>query len=318
MSKLFASATNTSNILSVQATNAYNDTTAMVSMTAINTTLSIGDAIDVYLGYEGDNSKVFSGYVKEVKRTQNPLIYTINAYDAMIRAADYFLASDNPDNAMSVQNITAEDLVEQLMAKAGLTNFGYDATSFTFATQGPLEINLVTIYDYCKMIANTLAWHIYSDMSGKVWFVERWHRIMSSDTSDYTLPNGTEIINISYSEDERDLRNRIVVYGGGGIQATASASSPHLPSGFYKTVVASAEWIDNQAMAQSAADHNLDLLNVLSKEVNVTFIGNQDVFVRDIVTFNYSPLGISGLWLVDTVDHNWSRNGFTTTLLLRK
>lgn len=320
MSKLYASATNTTNILSAQVTNSYSDTAAMASFKAIGTTLGIGDPVSVTLGYEGDNSQVFSGYVKEVKRSQNPLVYDITAYDAMIRAADYFLASDDPDIPLIVANISAEDLIDQLMDIAGLTDFGYDATSFTFATQGPLEINLVTIYDYCKMISETLAWHLYADMNGKVWFVERWNRVMAGDTSDYTLPVGPEIISVSYAEDERDLRNRIVVYGGGGISASASAVADEgaLPSGFYKTVVASAEWIDNQSMAQSAADKNLTLLNKVGKEVNVTFVGQHDVFVRDTPTFTYSPLGISGLWFVDTVDHDWGRNGFTTTLRLRK
>jgi len=318
MSKLYATATNSSNIISAQITNAYSDTAAMASFIAVNTSLSIGDAIEVNLGYVGDYSKVFTGYVKEVKRSQNPLVYNITAYNAMIRAADFFQASDDPDSPYTVQNIAAETLVGNLMALAGLTSFGYDATSFTFATQGPLEINLVTVYDYCKMIAETLAWHLYADMDGKVWFVERWHRIMGGDSADYTLPGGTEILSVSYTEDERDLRNKIVVYGGGGISAVASDSSPYLPANFYKTVVASAEWIDNQGMAQSAADKNLTLLNVLNQEVNVTFIGQHDVFVRDIAEFIYSPLGISGLWLVDTVDHDWSRNGFTTTLRLRK
>ena len=194
MSKLYASFTNTTGIIGVQASNAYSDTAPMASVKAINTTLSIGDAVDLYLGYEGDYGKVFSGYVKEVKRSQPPTTYDINAYGHMIRAADYFLASNNPDSPFTRSNISAEDLVEDLMNTAGLTSFGYDATNFIFATQGPLEINLVTVYDYCSMIADTLAWHLYADMNGKVWFVERWGRIMAGDTPSYTLPGGPSII----------------------------------------------------------------------------------------------------------------------------
>lgn len=318
MSKLYATVTNTSNIIGAQISNSFSDTAPMASIKAVNTSLGIGDLIEVNLGYEGDYSKVFAGYVKEVKRSQPPTTYDINAYGHMIRAADYFIASDTADNPLSYFNIAAETLVSNLMAKAQLTDFGYDATSFTFATQGPLEINLVSVYDYCNMIADTLAWHLYADMDGKVWFVERWGRIMDTDTSDYTMPGGSNIIKVSYTQDERDLRNRVVVYGGGGISATASAVSEHLPSGFYKTVVASAEWIDNQTMAQSAADYNLELLNVLNKEVNATFVGKHDTFVRDVVTFDYPALAISGLWLIDTVDHDWSRNGYTTTMRMRK
>lgn len=318
MSKLYATATNTSDIIMVQISNSFSDTAPMASIKALSTSLSIGDSIEVNLGYEGDYSKVFAGYVKEVKRSQPPTTYDINAYGHMIRAADYFIASDSADNPLSYSNIAAETLIGNLMALADLTSYGYDATSFTFATQGPLEINLVSVYDYCKTIADTLAWHLYADMDGKVWFVERWGRIMDTDTSDYTMPGPSNVIQVSYTEDERDLRNRVVVYGGGGVSATASEVSDYLPANFYKTVVASAEWIDNESMAQDAADYNLELLHVLNKEVNATFVGKHDVFVRDVVTFDYPALSVSGLWLVDTVDHDWSRNGFTTSVRMRK
>lgn len=318
MSKLYATATNTSNIVNAQVSNSFSDTAPMASIKAISTSLGIGDSIEVNLGYEGDYSKVFAGYVKEVKRSQPPTTYDINAYGHMIRAADYFIASDSADNPLSYSNIPAETLIGNIMSKAGLNSYGYDATSFTFATQGPLEINLVSAYDYCKTIADTLAFHLYADMDGKVWFVERWGRIMDTDTSDYTMPGPSNVLQVSYSVDERDLRNRVVVYGGGGISATASEASPYLPANFYKTVVASAEWIDNQSMAQNAADYNLELLHVLNKEVNATFIGKHNVFVRDVVTFDYPALLVSGLWLIDTVDHNWGKSGFTTQVRMRK
>ena len=68
MSKLYATATNTTNIISAQVSNSFSDTAPMATFKAVGTSLSIGDSIEVNLGYEGDYSKVFAGYVKEVKR----------------------------------------------------------------------------------------------------------------------------------------------------------------------------------------------------------------------------------------------------------
>ena len=327
MKTLLATATNTSNISNIRFTEAHNDAAPIITVKATTTTIDIGDAFAVSLGYVGDCPNIFNGYVKAIDKSSSPTEYTITAYGTMIRAVDYFLASSNPDNPFSRQNIAAEDLVGDLMEECGLTSYGYDTTHFIFATQAPLEINLVSIYDYCKMIADTLAWHLYADKNGKVWFVERKPHLVSGDVSSLTLVD-TQISNEQYTIGERDLRNRVVVYGRNSIHAEAKDSESYdpvtetdrqiLPAGFYKTVLASADWIDTQSMAQMAADYNLDLLNRLTVEATVTIEGNPNIEARDVITLNSSKLGINTDFYVYTVDQNWSSSGYTTTLTLRK
>jgi hypothetical protein len=315
--KLYASVTNTSDIYQVRFTEAHNDSAPMCVIDAETSSLSIGDSVTADIGYVGDHAQVFSGYVKSITKNTPPTLKKITAYGEMIRAVDYFMASNDPYSPFSRSNIAAEDLVEDIMAEAGLTNYGYDATSFTFGVQGPVEVNLTAAYDFCNMIANTLAWHLYADQNGKVWFVDRKPYVMGGDSPSATL-TVSNIISASYLESERDLRNRIVVYGFEGIHATASASSPYLPSGFYKSVVASAYWIDTQSMAQLAADHNLTLLNRLTKEGNMLIVGNADLQARDIVTVTEANTGMSGNWYIYGIEHMWSKNGFTTALTVRQ
>jgi hypothetical protein len=314
---LYATVTNTSNISQIRFAEAHNDSAPIITIDALTTTLSIGDSITVYLGYVGDYNKIFTGYVKSITYTTPPTMKKITAYGAMIRAVDYFIAASDPDNPYSQSNISAEDLVEDIMDMAGLTNFGYDATSFVFGVQNPVEVNLVSAYDFCSMVSNTLAWHLYADLNGKVWFVNRKPYVMGGDSSIATITQ-TDILNVSYIQSERDLRNRVVVYGGEGISSVASASSPYLPSGFYKSVVASAWWIDTQSMADLAASYNLDLLNRLTKEATITILGDSSISAREVVTVTESRTGMSGDWYVYGVDHSWGSGGFTTTLTLRQ
>jgi hypothetical protein len=314
---MYASVTNTSSIYQVRFTEAHNDSAPIVVIDCNSTSLTIGDAVTVYIGYVGDNDKIFTGYVKSIVDVAAPAVKKITAYGKMIRAVDFFIASSDPNAPYSRGNVSAEALVEDIINLSGLTDYGYDATSFTFGVQGPVEVNLTSSYDFCRMIADLLAWHIYADINGKVWFVDRKPYVMGGDSSsaEITVP---DIINASYLISERDLRNRIVVYGRDGISAEASAVSPYLPSGFYKAVVASAYWIDTQAMAQLAANYNLALLNRLTKEGNITIIGDSSINARDIITVTETNTGMSGDWYVYGIEHSWSQRGFTTMLTLRQ
>jgi len=326
ISNLYADVTNISQITDIRFSESHNDSAPLCTISAISNSTTIGDEVTVDIGYDGDHAEIMTGYVKDITKKASPTEYSITIYGAMIRAVDYFLASSNPNSPFTRQNISAEDLVRDLMAEAGLTNYGYDATSFVFATQGPLEINLVGVHDYCSMIANTLAWHLYADSDGKVWFVDRKPYVMGGDSSSLTITD-SDILSGSYSISERDLRNRIVVYGRNGISATASQGTSYnpitdsneqiLPAGFYKSVVASADWIDSQSMAQGAANYNLDLLNRLQVEANIQIQGNADIHARDVITVDSDSLDIDNDFYVYTVDHTWGDKGFTTSLQLR-
>jgi hypothetical protein len=314
---LYASVTNTTSPLNIRFSEAHNDSAPMITIECVSTTLTIGDSLSVDIGYSASHGVIFNGYVKNIVKSAKALVTKITGYGTMIRAVDYFLASLNPDDPFTRSNITAESLVGDLMSEAGLTDYGYDATSFTFATQNPMEVNLVSVYEFCNMIANTLAWHLYADSNGKVWFVDRKPYIMGGDSSSATLTE-SDILSSSHLNSERDLRNRIVVYGADGIYAEAKAESIYLPSGFYKTVVASAYWIDSQSMAQQAADYNLTALNRLTIEATITIIGDYSISARDVITVTETNTDISGTWYVYGVEHSWSSRGYTTTLILRQ
>jgi energy-converting hydrogenase Eha subunit B len=115
------------------------------------------------------------------------------------------------------------------------------------------------------------------------------------------------------------LRNKVVVYGTEGVYAKAQASSPYLPGGFFKSVVfASPTLVANTAMAQSIANYNLAKLNRLTIGGSATIIGNHAISCRDCVNVNKSDIGMTGQFYVYGLEHSWSKDGFTTSLDLRK
>jgi hypothetical protein len=284
--------------------------------------IDVGSAITIRLGYSdpATRNKVFSGYVKNIQKSQSPTVYEISCANAMIRAVDYFIASSDPDSPYSKKNITAEKVVEELMAMAGLTNYDGHTSYFTFATTatGIIEVNLVSSYDYSKFIADLLAWHVYADVDGQVHFMKRDPFPQAGDTSALTL-NNSNLLDVSYWRSDRDLRNRVVVYGSEDVFAEASASSAYLPAGFYKSVAVGApDVIDNNTMAQMSADYNLLKLNRLTIGGSATIIGDSSIKCRDCVTVSKADIGMTGLWYIYGLEHSLSKDGFKTSLDLRK
>ncbi len=315
MSKLVATVTNTTEVTSITVSESHNTPSASLVLNAISTTLDMGDSITVSLGYEGNSPEVYTGWVKQIEKTVPDNTYVITCNDEMVKAVDFFIASNTPDSCYKARNISAEDLVEALLNMAQITSYVHDTTYFTFGITRDVEVNLMSSYDMCKTIADILAYAIWCDYTGTAHFQDRRPYVMGSDTSVATLSG---ILKIGHRISDRDLRNRMVVYGAEGIYAVAEAESPYLPTGFRKSVVIASPWIDDQSMAQAACDYNLDKLNRLTEEISIEIVGNPALHARSVVTLSETHTGVSGDWYIYNCEHRWGEGGYTTNLELRK
>lgn len=319
MDKLSASVTNTSGILSITVSDSHTSPTSTASITAISTTLDIGDSVTVILGYEGNTFTALTGFVKEIEVKEPEKIYNITCANVMIRAIDYFIASSSPTSPYRWSNISAENLIQEVLELSGLTSFDLDPTSFTFAVHNPVEVNLTPAFDYARFLADIIAFNLYADNTGTVKLVDRRPYPMGGDVSVTTIQD-TQVISASYAQSDRDLRNKVIVYGSGSITATASASSPYLPPGFFRTVVVAAPGvIDTQSMASQSASYNLTLLNRLTFRLNISMLGFTNLFARSCVDVDLPELGINNeQWYIFSIEHSWSNAGYLTNLELRK
>lgn len=316
---LYATCTSTSGIESVQYSDSHVAPTSTAVITAQSTSLNIGSSATVYIGYTDDNFKAITGFVKNIEFKEPERQYIITISNVLVRAIDYFIAASDPENPFSRQNISAEDLIQDVLELSGLTSFDMENTSFTFAINNPVEVNLTSAYDYAKFLANIIAYTLYADNDGTVHLINRRPYPVGAEAADYTFNNLNRIISAVYDKSDHDLRNKIVVYGSGEIHAEASASSPYLPAGFYRTVVVAAPGvIDSQSMAQQAANYNLEILNRLTQRVELILVGTPGIVPRTIAEVTIPALGVSDTWYVYSVEHNWSKAGYLTTLELRK
>ena len=317
MTILDGTATGITNLLSLSISQAHNSpsTTAIIVSTA--TTLSVGDAMTIYIGYEDNLQKIFEGYVKIIERTVPENYYTITCNDVLIKATDYFIASDTPDTKYSKQGVLAEDLINDMLTMAGITNYTHGTTYFTFGVTRPVEVNLMSAYDMCKVVTDILAWHLWCDSNGLVHFEDRKPYVMTGDEPQKEITT-TALTRIAHRKSDRDLRNRVVVYGYEGVNATAEAESPYLPSGFRKSIVVASPWIDDQTMAQNAADYNLEKFNRLTEEISLEIVGDPTIHARHVLTVTDTYTGTSGDWYVYSCEHKWGDAGYTTSMELRK
>jgi len=318
MDTLYANVTGCDKILSVNITNAHSAQVATATIEAEECTLDVGNGISINLGYTDNHQLLFTGYVKDIQLKEPERWYTITASDVMVRAAEYYIVSANPENPMRRSNIDAGDLVRDVMNEAGLMDVDYSATNFILGIHNPVEINLVTSYDFAHSLAELIAWNIWADVGGGINFYRRFPWPTNDDVPVAVLEEGTNILSISYGISDKDLRNRIVLYGATGIHAEASEASPYLPSGYYKTVVVSNYYVDSQDMANAAVEYNLELYNKLNHRAEVTVKGNPLLIPRVTATLKYPSLSLDNDFYIYGAEHNWNKGGYTTTLDLRR
>jgi hypothetical protein len=337
MIRLYANVTgiNQSDILDVSVTGSFGSSFSQGKISCINHSLNLGDLVTIDIGYEADHGQTLIGYVKAIDRDVPNNTYVISISDKMTRAVDFLIASTDPTVPYTFSNKLAEDIISDLMVMCGLTSvLTPSGTSyFTLATTEPAEVNLVTVYDYSSSIANILAWNLYSDQNGNIIFMNRKPYVMYGDSGQpgdtdgigdtdigVTITTGGDnknIISVSHSTSEKDLRNKVLVYGSANIYAEASAVSPYLPTGFYKTIVAGLEALDSQDLAQDAANYNLQLYNRLTQSFQVSCLGNYRLFPYKVITLTDSYTGVNQLAFIYSCQHSWSKDGYVCQMELR-
>ena len=332
---LDADITNTSDILSINVTQSHDAACSVSTFTCVNTTLDVGDYIEVKVGFDGSTSTVFKGYVKQINRNIPDNTYDITAHDVMTRAVDYFIVGTNPEKGYVYRNITAHALIQTVLQMAGLSSFDFDNTYFTFGIENDVEVNLVSSYDYSRMISDIIAWKVWATMNGVIKLKNRKPYPMDGasgqpgDVADTPIKTITDssIYKINYGFHERDLRNKMVVYGVENLykeSKKATSLDPAtgsyrqiLPSGYYKASVLASPLIDDGGFAQKACNYNLALYNKLTYELNMTIEGDPDLESKKTVTISSTKGGVSGDWYIYQLEHSWSSSGYVTNMLLK-
>ena len=268
--------------------------------------LSLGDTIEVELGFdETSTGKVFKGIIQSINSERLAGQYTIEANDILIRAVEHMIVSTDLENPWARFNITMEDLVRDLLLEAGISNYEGDVSTFTLATgEVPAEFQFVFAMDAINTVAGIIAWHVYADQTGKVWFKEIRAEPSGAPAAAYTVGGAGNMMMISRNTSTDTLRNKVMVFGEGEIASVASAVSPYLPAGYYKTAVISSVLIDSQWMSDISATYNLAAWNKLTETISVEALGDWERHARETVTVTDTFTGTSGDWFVRDITHS--------------
>lgn len=308
----------------ITVTEAYNSTMSQAIIECKEFTGSLGDALSFNMGYSGDSGKIFTGYVRNIDVELPGARTRVVAEDELAKATDYFMAADDPQAPFSRNNIQTEDLVEDILNEAQITNYVYNVPlSVTWATKGDVEFNLTTAWQAASTIVDALAWHLYADRDGQVHLVDR-PPYDDGDSYDFDWDlSAEEFLSLVHSKSTDNLRNRIVVYGKDNLSASASAVSPYLPAGFYKTGVIATQAIDTLTLAQQTADLNLPRMNRLTETITCEVEGDYSIeprkFVRVTAVDTDTGMNISGSdWFIFHVEHRLDSSGYKCNVTLNK
>ena len=278
-------------------------------------TLDIGDEVTVDMGFADDHAVLLTGYCKNINPKAPDGTYQIHIYDKLILAQDYLIVSDDVENPLTYENIAAEDLVQNVLALASLTDYSGDSPGFTFGTVYPVKVQLIKAWDFVRQVCEMIAWWCYADSTGTIHFTDRKPYIMDGDTSSHTFTTGDsgDLILVNHTVSDDKLRNKLVVYGADDIAAKAQASPPSgvtMPAGFHKTAVISyPDIIDTAQMAQDIAEYNLTLLNRITETVTLDAVGDPSLVRGQIVTMDEPDhLNLTGDWFLFECTHRISAN----------
>jgi hypothetical protein len=275
----------------------------------------MGDLVTINLGYVSDHTNMFKGYVKKIERQRPENIIRITMNDLLIRAVDYFLAADDPQNPYQYNNITSLNLIKELLSLAGITNVTNTEPTpvFTWGTNADgARFNLQSVAEACQFVAgisgNTLYYEISDD---EVKFTNRKPYATDSDTplATWTTGNNQQLTAITYEQSTDKTRNRVKVYGRGNITALAEASNPYLVVD--QTLVIGHEMLDTQDIADGTATVNLELLNHLGETYTLDLEGIVGLHARQIYLLDESFTGTSNRKVfVYQVSHSIDESGF--------
>jgi len=289
----------------------------------------IGQTVQAYIiddRGETRSTKMFTGKIKSVIRRRPENTFEFMAQDVLTYAVEHWFVPtsiDSPSFTRSNINhleLTKDILNEASIADADIIDDWSPYPTFQFATgPEPVKINIASAWDVISGICAITGMHVYADADGKVHLSRILDEPGTTISHNFFTGNTGNMKTVELTRSDENLRNKVAVFGRSGVSATASATSPYVPAGFYKTAIISYEMIDTNEMAQQTADINLARLNKLTQSCIVEVLGNVSILARQTANIVDSKIDLSGDWFVYQVAHRVDvQGGYTIRLTARK
>lgn len=317
---LVATATNCTDIRSIEVTESYSQFSANAVVECNSSSLSLSDAVTIIMGYTGDTATVFKGFAKKITRARPDNVFRIECNDVLVRAIDFFIAADDPENPFQRNNITSLNLIKDVLALAGITNVTNTEPGPAVLTWGTNEdgvrFNLQSVADAVKFITEMTGNLTYYDQDADlVEFKARKPYVEGGDSSSGTFTTGASgnIIDITYDKSTEKTRNVLKVYGKSPLNARARADNANLVVD--QAAVIAHELLDSQSICDEVASINLEILNRLTETYTLSVEGDPSIRARQVRTLTESFVGASSLDIfLYAVQHIFTESGYVVSI----
>jgi len=305
-------------VVSMEVTASSGAACATCSVVALDSSFSVGDPITLSAAFGVDSGTIFTGYVDTVTLENPPGVYRIEGRDLLSLALDYLIVVASTEETdwfnprLQFGHSAPLAVINDILGLCGLSATGSAGSGWELgnAIDGT-PFQLVSAWDAIQQICGIGAWKVWCDPSGIIHFASVLD--YGSGGGTFNVGDDGNIDSAKYSRSNEDLRNKIVVIGeNGSYTATASASSPYLPPGFYKTAVVSTDLVGNQGMAEATAAANLQAWNRLTEITTIEAVGSPSVWLYSPVSVNEPFTGAPG-GMVTSVTHRIDGNGYKTS-----
>jgi len=324
---------NSMNIISLSVTSDF--ATACSTFSLVTNTASgvINDLTTISMGYSGDTGVMMTGgRVDTITANRPPGTYTIEGRDKLKLAMDYFIveASVDPDDFFNPRlefgSDNPHEIVDDILGKCGLSLTWW--TGDAGWTLGDDEIGtpfqLKTAWESIQEVCMIGVWKVWVRQDGDISFGQIIPEPGASSGS-FTTGDDGNLTSISYSKSDEMLRNKIIVIGGptelgngAFYTGTASASSPYLPTGYYKTAVFSSDLLTSASDCYSSALLNRDRFNRLTERVSFEAEGDHSIHIHDTVRLTEDFTGLDSDWFVYQITHSIDDGGYRMSGVLSR
>jgi len=264
---------------------------------------------NIILEEEGiTKGKYFIGSVEKIAPDGT---YLIAAQDNSKRLQDYFIK----DTYLIDYFSTARFWIEKFLDEVGLS-YTFTTTESGGILSNNTQLGIASAYDTIIQLLQISGWYIYFDANGTAIIGAK-----EVDTKIAETIQTEEIINLTINQHDRDLRNRVVVWGnanpntGAQIFADVSVITPwNYSIKDKRTVVIANHNIDSYSAAYSIANLALNEFSKITHIKTVEIVGAIDVSIGDYVMIDSDYF--KGAGLVTSIGSSASSKGLSTILIL--
>jgi hypothetical protein len=273
--------------------------------------LAFGQRVEVWLGYDGELRRRFTGFVENEGRSAWP-------HSKTITAAGYMRFAERKSTVEVVYSSqSARAIIADLLSRAGIpytSIYGDDTTLGTIQDVvlkvGDTYLSLIQQID-APWLCRTFDWL----PDGTV----RRQQITSLPTAapkwTYTYPGN--VLSISNPLTVRGIRNSVTVSGLDAVTSTWRADSPYIDPAHDEVHEVSSDLIETSGVASAVAALTMPTVNRMTRQVTIKVAGNPTLDPGDTISLDAPTVGIDAeLLYLKELDEAFDEGGYFAQLTL--